>query len=135
MTARPTRRALFGTPAALLALGTAAGRPTMAAAADGPLLTMVARWNALQHEADAFPHAEDGGNWSEFSDLLGRQNEVGRQIASTPARTCEGLEAKARLLRALHGQKAEGDTDPIPGTRSGCCATCWGRADMQRPFV
>ncbi len=113
MSAPTTRRAVFGASMAVLALGTAAGRPAMAAGDDGPLLALVARWHALQREADTFPHADDGSNWSEFSDLLGRQNEVGHQIASTPARTREGLIAKARLLRALHGQMAEDETDPL----------------------
>ena len=113
MSARTTRRAVFGASVAVLALGTGTDRPADASGADRPLLALVAQWHALQREADTFPHADDGGNWSEFSDLLFRQNEVGQQIASTPARTREGLCAKARLLRALHGQMAEDDTDPL----------------------
>ena len=113
MSAVARRRALLGAPAAMVALAMAARRPAMATGADGPLLALVAQWHVLQREADAFPHADDGSNWPAFSDLLGRQSAVGRQIASTPARTREGLEAKAQLLRTLHGQMTEGDTDPI----------------------
>ena len=116
MSARTTRRALFGASAAALALFGAAGE-SKAAELDGRLLALVAELEDVQAEIAALcaedmalldaPDKEAASQrMHELDDIIDAQ-QVNRfwpladEIEETSARTPEGIQAKAKALRIV----------------------------------
>ena len=109
MSARTTRRQLLGAPAAMLLLGCAEAGEAKARELDGELLAACAHYRRLEAayratgagEADMVcPDGYDEAVWA---------------VAELPARTPEGLQAKAEAIFAWHGgyERHEGDEDEI----------------------
>ena len=101
MSARNTRRALFGTSAALLVLGVAPVGPDKAsddtellenAAAIAAIDRQLAEWNTTKSGISDEDRNEELASYWEFAD----------RVLELPARTPEGLQAKARVLRSVH---------------------------------
>jgi hypothetical protein len=95
METTPSRRALFGAPAALLLLAAPASGATNARELDGELLAMCAEAMRLDLASETI----DGGD--AIDAMLTQWGELADTIAVTPARTPEGLQAKATVIRHL----------------------------------
>ena len=100
MSARATRRHLFSASAAAVVLFGAAGA-AKAVELDGVLLKRVAELEAVQARLDVLNAGPDDVD-DLFRDALDEFWAVASLIAETPARTPEGLAAKARTLRLVH---------------------------------
>ena len=95
------RRALFGASAALLVLGAAPAGPGKAAELDGELLEAAAAIAAIDRQLAAWDTSDkeptDADYQAEQDDFWLFADRV-RQL---PARTPEGVQAKARVLRLV----------------------------------
>ncbi len=103
------RQSLLGAPAALLLLAAPASGTTKQDELDGALLAICAEAMRLDREADT---ADDG---DAIDAMLDRWGELADVIAVTPARTPEGLQAKAgiiwRSMENMHRAWEAGDTE------------------------
>ncbi len=104
-----SRRALVGTGAGLALAGSAAAAPHLVKGvrisrtpsqpiSDAHLLALCAEAMRLDLGADA---ADEAGRPDEFNDLLAQWFVVAKEIATTPARTLAGCQAKSRIVRHL----------------------------------
>ena len=98
-----TRRDLFGAMGALLLLTAAEAGPAKAAELDGRLLALVARWEPWERErlAVAALDGDDPALEARFDAYTAPWHDLMYEIMDAPARTPEGIHAKARVLRAL----------------------------------
>ena len=111
MTARATRRQMFGSSAAMLVLACPAAGAIKAAEIDGELLAACAQFQQLQVErvllhpiADVMPPTPRSIQAEETLDALREEEDnLGDIIAKAPARTPEGLQAKAAAILAFWG--------------------------------
>ena len=112
-----TRRDLFGSMGALLLLTAAEAGPTKAAELDGELLAMCAEYVTLERDertqreamTEAERRAYDRSRPLPWSDEARHTPDklLVRSIAKLPARTPEGLRAKASVLRWYYGGSDE----------------------------
>ena len=121
-----TRRDLFGAMGALLLLTATEAGAAKASELDGNLFADCAEAMAIDRESDRlFKHAvavaadAPGSHpaWVAHDDFenanQSRWHDLVKQIAGTPARTPEGLRAKAAMARsAIHGESLD-NPDPM----------------------
>ena len=98
MSGRATRRQLFGAPAAMLLVGRAGAGEGKARELDGRLLGLTAELLAIHARADGLETQDDD---AALSDVLDDYWEIADQIEEIPARTPEGIQAKARVLLSV----------------------------------
>ena len=117
MNATPTRRAVLAAAAAAAALPALAAPAGTQVSPDAELLRLLAEMDALQRQADpifdrawALPSSS-----AEGKELLARAyglmdiwHERKRQVAALPARTTEGLRAKAKMAMTFVDLHADG---------------------------
>jgi hypothetical protein len=111
VTARATRRQVFGASAALLLVGATEAGAAKANELDGALLAAAKRIEALEAEErrlqplyDVMPPTPESEHYEAECDALrDERKEVLDYLAETPARTPEGLRAKALALVAFWG--------------------------------
>ncbi len=98
------RRDLFGTVGALLLLSAAEAGPAKAAELDGELLACCAEADRLEAQADVltagWPSSGQCPRWMEADRLMDEAYDLRERATELPARTPEGLQAKARLVLA-----------------------------------
>ena len=111
--AHTSRRQLFGASAAMLLLGSVGAGEGKAAELDGELLRLEAQLQAKNAEQDAFPHADDGSNWPAFEALQEEFWTIADQIEAIPARTPEGLQAKARAVLVVRQNLTNEEDNPL----------------------
>jgi hypothetical protein len=125
MTARTTRRQVFGASAAMLLIGATEAGEAKAAELDGELIALCAESEWLEADYLRLCWASDWGHpkhgtaeqqaaLAAFSAVGVRQQDVLAQIAALPARTPEGLGAKARAIHTFFG-----DSPPEEGLPCG----------------
>ncbi len=127
MTGPICRRSLFGAPAGLLLLAAPAAGPAKAAELDGELIALTARLEAIEAEADAFP-AVTNERWHEFDAVLDRYWDVADEIVAIPARTPEGIQCKARVLRSVRAMLTSQNDDAISQHMLGLIGDLLGEA-------
>jgi hypothetical protein len=101
MSTENTRRDLFGAGAGLLLLTAPSFGGAKAAEHDGQLLALAAELQALDERIAGFDHDAPGNTWEAFEALQGEYWEVFEKLDGIPARTPEGIQAKARVARSL----------------------------------
>ena len=106
MTARVPRRALFGGSAGMLAMFGLAGA-SKAAEVDGPLLDLVAELEAVQADIDVMNADSTQDIDSAFDAALADFWEIADELVDIPARTPEGLRAKAKALGLVYRSLGE----------------------------
>jgi hypothetical protein len=120
MTARATRRQVFGASAAMLLMGATEAGAAKAAELDGELIALCAEVERLNTEEAGLIWADDAQNpryktlgqpeaLAALRAASARLQDVLEQIAAMPARTPEGLRAKAQAVHAFFfGMPPEG---------------------------
>ncbi len=114
----PQRRTLFGAGAAMLLLGATEAGAAKAEELDGELLARIAQWrahdaatDAMDREIDDLPSTDPRyiDTWKEITENRSpRYHELWEAIAVTPARTPEGVQAKAAIAREIIAIWADG---------------------------
>jgi len=108
MRTETTRRSLFGAGAGLMLLAAQAAGGAKAAELDGELLALEAELQALEKEADAAAWSDD------LNRILDRYWQIADRIGAIPARTPEGIQCKARVLRSVRNMLVvEDESDHI----------------------
>ena len=115
-----TRRDLFGTMGAMLLLTAAEAGPAKAAELDGELLACCAEALAIDRESDrlwdACPMDGEHPAWAAYNAhvdaTVPHWQDLVLQISATPARTPEGLRAKAAVARGAMPEDRIDDPDP-----------------------
>ena len=134
-----TRRDLFGTMGALLLLTAAEAGPAKAAELDGDLLSLCDEAMAIEGESDRLwqacrdvvstRHSPAWAAYEAHTDATqAHLHDLLRQAAATPARTPEGLRAKARIALAVAPCEAHDDPDPWERVTFSLCRDVLGRA-------
>ena len=113
MSASTGRRQLFGTSAALLVLSAAPAGPGKAAELDGELLEVAAGIAAIDRQFATWNKARASVSDADWREELAAYWELADRVASLPARTPEGLQAKARVLRSVYDSLAGHEGDRI----------------------
>ncbi len=68
---------------------------------DGPLLALAAELQALDEQIGGYDHDAPGNTWAAFEALQADYWRVFEKLDGIPARTTEGIQAKARIARSL----------------------------------
>ena len=113
MTAPTSRRQLFGAGGALLVLGAAPAGPGKAAELDGELLEVAAGIAAIDRQFATWNKARASVSNAEWREELAAYWELADRVTDLPARTPEGLQAKARVLRSVYDSLAGHEGDRI----------------------
>jgi hypothetical protein len=117
-----TRRDLFGTVGAMMLLTAAEAGQAKAAELDGDLLALCAEAGELDKETDRLydiftegvvGSPVESAAYAQLHAVNGRWHETIRAIAAMPARTPEGLRAKAAMTLAAMPQEQKDDPDPF----------------------
>ncbi len=110
---RTSRRQLFGAGAALLLLVPAAAGAAKADELDGELIRLCAEIPGCKATIDCYNR--DSASDAEWEAADGRWDELVEQIIDTPARTPEGIRAKAAALRCSLHRHLRNSTNPDIG--------------------
>ena len=102
MSARTGRRALFGTSAALLVLAAAPAGPDKVSELDGELLENAAAIAAIDRQLAAWEATDKSCTDPDWQAETDDYWNFADRVAKLPARTPEGLQAKARVLRSIY---------------------------------
>ncbi len=113
MSAPTGRRQLFGAGGALLVLGAAPAGPGKAAELDGELMEVAAGIAAIDRQFATWNKASASVSNAEWQEELAAYWELADRVAGLPARTPEGLQAKARVLRSVYDSLAGHQDDRI----------------------
>jgi hypothetical protein len=126
MSARATRREVFGASVAMLVVGAAEAGSAKAAELDGELLAACARFHWLEGEYGRLCRLTD---WplnhimtpaeealqARFDAIAEQQRELGERLAEAKPRTPEGLRAKARATLAYMNDDPSKDDENLSG--------------------
>ncbi len=112
MSAATSRRRLFGTGAALLVLGAAPASLGKAAELDGELLEAASGVAAIDRQQAAWMEAGSGSD-AEWEETAASYWANADRVLQLPARTPEGIKAKARVLRSVYLSVAGSEGDCV----------------------
>ena len=113
MSAPTGRRQMFGAGCALLVLGGAQAGAGKAAELDGELLEVAAGIAAIDRQFATWTKARASVSNAEWREELAAYWELADRVTDLPARTPEGLQAKARVLRSVYDSLAGHEGDRI----------------------
>ena len=113
MSARTSRRALFGTSAALLVLAAAPAGPYKASELDCELIENAAAIAAIDRQLDKWNKTNAVISDADWQDELEAYWQFADRVAELTARTPEGLQAKARVLRSVHKSVSGRELDRV----------------------